>query len=360
MEVAIPTAEEQQAQAPSPKGRPARYTSAFDWLWSGAEGEKWSLAAVLVAWTGLPFALWIAAIGAVVGLFAGIIGASEIGLAQDLHVQEGVGVIAAVAGAFVGAFWGLLAVYSNLVNDLPALFGALVSGYVVAALILLVVAYNEWRLLGLRGYRGPSRREWARLGPLYVETAERMELPVVPPIQIADTQRPAAWSHMRCIVISRSLLGSIDERQEPPRGSMDDDAIKAILAHELHHWDYAHPVGNQFLWACSWPIVLLFNIGTWLAGRGGFLTFLGWLLFWPAWLIVKLVLVPLTAQQSRQREFDADARAASLGDDYRVGLRKALAQLSAWEVGRTGWEAALTRTHPPTEVRLQQLEAPPG
>jgi hypothetical protein len=32
--------------------------------------------------------------------------------------------------------------------------------------------------------------------------------------------------------------------------------------------------------------------------------------------------------------------------------------MGAFESGRTGWEAAMAATHPPTELRLEALQAP--
>jgi hypothetical protein len=60
----------------------------------------------------------------------------------------------------------------------------------------------------------------------------------------------------------------------------------------------------------------------------------------------------------RQAEYEADARTASLGDEYRVGLRTALGELRDWEAPRTGWEDVLHATHPSIEHRLQRLETP--
>jgi hypothetical protein len=62
-------------------------------------------------------------------------------------------------------------------------------------------------------------------------------------------------------------------------------------------------------------------------------------------------------RRSRQYEYEADARAASLGEEYRLGLRRALDELAVWERPRTGWEDVLAATHPPIEHRLERLEA---
>jgi hypothetical protein len=56
----------------------------------------------------------------------------------------------------------------------------------------------------------------------------------------------------------------------------------------------------------------------------------------------------------RQAEYDADAAAARIGRGPE--LISALEKLSAFEAARTGWEAALYRTHPPTALRIERLE----
>jgi len=60
----------------------------------------------------------------------------------------------------------------------------------------------------------------------------------------------------------------------------------------------------------------------------------------------------------RESEYQADALTASLGDEYRAGLRAALGEFQDWEAPRTGWEDVLHATHPPIEHRLQRLETP--
>jgi len=209
----------------------------------------------------------------------------------------------------------------------------------------------------LRGYRSLSRREKERLYPLLQETGRRMGLGVVPELRMSDSEIPGAWTHMRAIVVTRGLLGHYDASESPPQPDLDDIALSAILAHELHHWYIGDAVGMSVVWSCFWPVVILFNAATLLRQRAGLLGTLGWILLWPMWVTTRLIVAPLMTKKCRKYEYEADARAVSLGDDYRLGLRRALDNIGEWERPRTGWEDALAPTHPPIELRLERLES---
>jgi Zn-dependent protease with chaperone function len=343
-----------------PNARPMRYRSTWKWLEVGAERQSTGvITAVIAGWTGVPLALWLAAVGVVGGAFAGIVGASNIGLAHTLHVDEGVGVFAAIAGAFIGALAGFLLIFVSYVEHPAQFLGAIVSGLVIGSIGLAVIAFAEPRLMQLRGYRPLSRREKEKLHPLLLDAGYRMSLGVVPELWMSDSMKPQAWAHMRAIVVTKGLL-DYDSSEKPPHSPLGANGLSAILAHELHHWEFGDVVGNCMVWACFWPVVIVFNALCWLQEKGKGIGILGWIFFWPAWVTTKLIVVPLMAKRSRHMEYLADWRAASLGEDYRIGLRHALDELSVWEQPRSGWEEALAATHPPIELRLEKLEwAPP-
>jgi Zn-dependent protease with chaperone function len=341
-----------------PFARPYRYATTAQWLGAGFRRQRPAIiGALIAAWTGLAFALWLAVGGVVLGALAGALGTTSLGVISPLVVNTGTGVFAAIVGALLGGIVGLAAIYILLAMHPLQLLAAIATGAVVSAILLLIYVHAEPLLIRLRGYREPSRRERERIYPLLLEAARAMELPVVPAIWISDALKPGAWAHMRAIVVTRGLLGDYDASEKPPQSDLDATALIAILAHELHHWDSADVVGLSIVSVCFCPLVLIINLIAWIRERGEWLAILLWVVFWPVWVASKLVVVPLMSKRSRQYEYEADARAADFGDPFRLGLRRALDELSAWEAPRTGWEDVLAATHPPTEHRLERLEA---
>lgn len=341
-----------------PNARPDRYRVNSEWLRAGAGRQLPAVFGALVAaWTGLPFALWAGVAGIFVGALVGSIGASALGVASVVGLEIGVGVLSAVLGALLGAVGGFVLIYIYLVLHPVQLVGAIVSGALIGTIILVILARAEPLLMRLRGYREPSRREKVRLHPLLMDAGRGMGLSIVPALWISDAQKPGAWAHMRGIVVTRGLLGDYDASESAPKPDLDDTALTAIIAHELHHWDSGDVVGLAAVRACFYPVALVVNAISWVRLRGEWLGIVLWCLFWPFWVSTRFVVVPLMMRRSRRYEYEADARAASLGEEYRLGLRRALDELAVWERPRTGWEDVLAATHPPIEHRLERLEA---
>jgi Zn-dependent protease with chaperone function len=184
-----------------------------------------------------------------------------------------------------------------------------------------------------------------------------MDLPALPRFALDETVIPNAYTHMRTIVITKGLLQSLD-----------DGEIKAILAHELQHWQAGDAVALRFVWAASLPAALLYNFGVWLSrgrhaigvgpGKAGqqILGLVGLFVAWPADILIRLVLIPVIRGSQRACEYRADTAAAQIG--LAPQMISALRKMSAFESGRTGWEYALSATHPPTELRIEALEVP--
>lgn len=322
-------------------------------------------AALFAAWTAMPVALWLAALGLFFGAIVGFAGlgslAGHLGIVGSLLNNLGGGLLGALLGAVLGMVGGFILIYAYLFTHPLQFTGSLILGAFVAFLIVTAVINLEpFILIHLRGYRMPSRRERAKLNPLLLDAAERMGLAVVPDFWVSDMTKPAAWAHLRALVVSRGLLGNYDASENPPDPDLDDAAITAILAHELHHWEKGDALAASMVTACFAPFVVILDAMQWLQERSRAFAPLLWLLFWPVWVCSRFVIAPLVATASRDHEYEADARAASLGEPYRLGLRRALTELSAWEIPRTGWEQILTSAYPPTEMRLESLEASPA
>jgi Zn-dependent protease with chaperone function len=319
------------------------------------------LGGLLVGWTYLPIALWISGFFALGGLVFGALGGATSGIAHTLHIGQAVGVGAAAVGLFVGAFAGLVFIYAEVYNNLATIVEGLIGGLAVSLITLWLIVQFEDPLLRLRGYRALSRREQQLIAPIVDEILQRMDITAPRPIfYVSESREPAAWTHAKSIVLTQGLLGSYDDSENPPVPDMPHHAFAAVLAHEIGHWARADGVAIRAVWACCWPIVAVYNLAC-VLGRNPNrkFTFLGWILFWPAWVSINLIVIPMLTAAMRQSEYDADARAASLGDEYRVGLRTALGEFQDWEAPRTGWEDVLHATHPPIEHRLQRLETPP-
>jgi Zn-dependent protease with chaperone function len=341
--------------------RPSRFASEREWFADAAQRQWRAIAGALVAaWTGLPFALWGAVAGMFVGAVAGVIGLSILGtFFGSVLNNQGAGLLSAAVGALLGIVGGFSFIYFYLVTHPVQFVGALLCGVLVSAIVLVVMVRAEPWLMRLRGYRVPSRREEMRLDPLLADAGSRMGLPIVPALWISDAPKPGAWAHVRAIVVTSGLLGDYDASENPPKPDLDDFALSAILAHELHHWNAGDVVAAAMVSACFYPFVLIVNALAWVRQRAEWAGVLLLVILWPVWVASRFVVVPLMAHASRQAEYEADARAASLGDDYRLGLRRALDELAVWERPRTGWDAVLAATHPPIELRMQRLEAQP-
>jgi Zn-dependent protease with chaperone function len=311
---------------------------------------------LILTWTGLFFTLWLVAFGALAGVLSGVIGGETSGIAQTFHIGAGVGFGAAVVGLFVGAFYGLMLPFLLLYEHPYTFAGDIFSGLGVGFVTLCLVVRFEHQLLLLRGYRELSRRERLLIDPMVDEILKRANISGArPAFYVSDSKKPGAWTHAKSIVLARGLFGSYDESESPPVPDIPRSALAAILAHEIAHWIRADGVGLRAVWACSWPIIALYNLA-YIMREKRILVTLGWLILWPAWVSINLIIKPLISSDMRRAEYEADALAASLGDEYRAGLRIALDELEGWEPPRTGWEDVLHATHPPIELRQQQLE----
>jgi len=333
-----------------PRALPSQYRSLWQCLLAGFRRQRWGAVAALAAgWTSLPIALWAAVLVGIAGAIGGVIAAVgatfQLGSAF-LGATQGISLFGIIGGAVAGALTGFGVVYGGSLLSAPGqVIVSLITGAIVAAIITVVVVVAEPWTLKLRGYRRMSRREEEKVAPLLEEVAQRMGLGSVPPVMVTDVSGMNAWAHVGALAMTRIIIANLER-----------DELAGILAHELHHWSVGDTVGHRFVWACAWPVAVSLNVGAWLARQNSLLGFIGFVLFWPAWVLTKFLIVPVVARHGRQQEYDADAAAVKAG--YREGMYQALTKIADFETGRTGWEGVLAATHPPTELRLEKLEAP--
>jgi Zn-dependent protease with chaperone function len=341
-------------------------------------------AALAAAWTGVIVALWVGAfigIGSIIVTAFGVAvsGHAAGALAFTSNTSGGLIFLSAFVAGAVGFGTGFAATYaSSLLGGISLVAAALFVGIVVGFIIALVWLCMEQRVLQWRGYREPSRREWDQYLTNPLQTViDNMGLHAVPLLLIMDTPIPQAWTYTRTIVLSKGMLEGLDAGE-----------LTGVLAHEMMHWRQGDGLALRMVAYFAWPVAICYSVGMFLSGRSGasesgasatphssgqsttkgavnFLTFFAWMLLWPAWLLTKFVVVPMTAGESRKIEYQADAGAAEAG--LGGGLQRALERISAFEIPKNAWDAALMSTHPPTELRIESLEVggikraePPG
>ena len=113
--------------------------------------------------------------------------------------------------------------------------------------------------------------------PLFEEVRQGMDLAEVPPVLMSDERTQNAFACLRHVIITKGIYDSLGDEQ-----------LAGVIAHELHHWAKADTVGLRFVFATAWPLILVFNFATWLQRwKHGMAMFIGWLIGWPAMVLVR-------------------------------------------------------------------------
>ncbi len=336
-------------------GRPCEQATAVAWLAAGLRRRgAAAMVSLVCAWSGVWLAVWLLVAGAVTGALLSALGdAVSAALVGGGATGPGGAALSVAGGALSGAAAGLWSSISGLVVDEPVQFLSALLGGLVVSLVLagLAVALEPW-WLRLRGCRRLSRREGARVIPLLEAAAAGLGLGALPRLLIDDGDNLRVRVHARHLVIGRSLL------EEVGVGPAADSALEAALCHGLHHWAEGDGVGLLWVRCCGLPLVLLYDAGCWLAKQGSpLLAAGGWLVLWPAWLLVRLIIEPAVTLGSRRQEYEADAAVAGSGRGE--ALHRALSLLGELEPGRSGWDRVIAAAHPPLELRLEALEPEP-
>lgn len=337
-------------RAPEPAYDPDYVSPAFGarWRW------KWALlVALLTSWTAFWLALLVGAFAAVVGAILGgtgvLAGSTQLPdwLAQ---ITANAGPLGALAGAVAGFLAGFLAgfgvVYGfDLANGSARVLESLAIGLVASVLLSGLYARLEPFVDRVAlGARRLSTDEHAELDGPYAAAAGALGVQNPPPLLMRDIVGVEASTGQRSILVSRGLL------------SLDEDQRTALLAHELAHWQSADPFALRAVWACCWPTVLIYTLGSWLSRMLGTLGRLGWFFLWPAAVIMRLIVAPVVGITSRQREYEADAAVRRAG--YGGALADVLEVRRDFEPGHAGWDKIVAGTHPPEELRVDALRYP--
>ena len=83
------------------------------------------------------------------------------------------------------------------------------------------------------------------------------------------------------------------------------------------------------------------------------LVIFGYVVAWPAFFLVNVVISPLLRSHSRETEYRADQ--AAVGAGYAAGMMAALDQFGDLEAERRGYRLTVLATHPPVELRKEQV-----
>jgi hypothetical protein len=340
--------------AERPSGSPTADAGTARWVAAGVRRRGAAAAVTLVcAWSGVWLAVWLLVADALTGALLSAIGSAiSAALVGSSGASPGGAALSVAGGALRGAAAGLVSSVASLVVDEPLQFLAALCGGLLLSLALLAagVALEPW-LLRLRGFRRMSRREAARVMPLLEAEATDLGLTSLPLVLTADGDNLRVRAYARHLVVGRSLLEEIGD------GPAGDAALDAVLCHGLHHWATGDGVGDLLVRCCGLPLVILYDAGHRLAEQGnGLIALVGWLVLWPAWLLVRLVIQPMVAVTSRHQEYAADAAVAATGRGE--ALHGALSLLGELEPGQSGWDRVIAATHPPLELRLEALEPP--
>ncbi len=240
-----------------------------------------------------------------------------------------------------GTFLSVLV--SVLLNPL-ALVPGLATGVVATACLLLGHATLEPWLAYLQGCRRLSVEEAGRVMPLASAASHGVGLDGrLPRILVDESHESNAATMMRHVVLTEGLLASCR-----------DEELSAVLAHELSHWKESDTVGLRLMWYAGWPMMLVDTLGKLCVMTGNtILVIFGYVVAWPAFFLVNVVISPLLRSHSRETEYRADQ--AAVGAGYAAGMRAALDQFGDLEGERRGYRLTVLATHPSVELRKERV-----
>jgi heat shock protein HtpX len=270
--------------------------------------------------------------------------------------------------------WVLIAALGGLFVLIGAWLGG-TSGAVVALAIALVFNFSMYWFsdkiaIATTHSKPVTEDEYPQLYRIVRELAQLDQMPM-PKIYVSDMMQPNAFATGRgpqhaSVAVTKGILQIVDDRE-----------LRGVLAHELSHVRNRDILIGSVAAAIGMSIVLLSRFAFFFGGgddnRGGGIGMLfGWLLAPIAAAVIQMAV-------SRSREYQADESGAYLSHDPAAlasALRKlevatkqvpAPASVSPAEAhlfimnplaGRRGSGFGnLFSTHPPTEQRIQRLQA---
>lgn len=357
------------------RGRPLHYPTTLYWITRACmRNPRGPMMAFFTTWFNVYLGLVLAAVGGVTGVIAGWLGGlmnaaqfiGDTGVGQfmpnaALNVSGALGaalglLVGVIAGFLAGILWSPLLIYGVTEDIVPVIgwvIGQIVSGIVIGWLYTLIHNMFEGTIMRWKGARQLSRRENELIMPIVREMAHRLGMHGVPRVLMNESRDVNAYAGARHIVLNQGLLDEFE---------YDPEVLSGVIAHELTHWHNADPVSNAFVRGVAFPIYVMYTFCEWVRKALGpvlgplFMLLFIWLI-WPLYFIMRAMIAPAHATDTRPAEIIADQGAVKAGQ--RVGMRRALVRIKhAIDGGLSGWDEAMCRTHPPTELRLERMEEP--
>jgi len=237
--------------------------------------------------------------------------------------------------------------------------------YLLLGFLLFLRPVQLYVLAPLLGARRPTADERAQLLPAWQPVLQVNDLPpnryVLAVLPSNELNAFACGGHL--VVVTSYAL------EELPR-----DELSGVLAHELSHHLGLHVVALTVAQWLSVPVLLLARIGFFLQNvasaattsfvqHSSAMTALGRLLSAALTAVSWVFLSGLIASNAlsnavgRNAEFQADARAVSMGfgRPLAMALRRALAQFG--NARPLTWREKLAMSHPPARTRVARIDA---
>jgi len=259
----------------------------------------------------------------------------------------------------IAVFW----VPVHLVWQVSYLAFALI--YLLLGFVLFLRPVQLYVLAPLLGARRPTDDERAQLLPAWRPVLQVNDLPqhryVLAVLPSNELNAFACGGHL--VVVTSYAL------EELPR-----DELSGVLAHELSHHLGLHVVALTVAQWLSLPVLLLARIGFFLQNvasaattsfvqHSSAMTAVGRLVSAALTAVSWVFLSGLVASNAlsnavgRNAEFQADARAVSMGfgRPLAMALRRALAQFG--NARPITWREKLAMSHPPARTRVARIDA---
>jgi heat shock protein HtpX len=271
--------------------------------------------------------------------------------------------------------WVLIAALGGLFVLIGGWIGG--SGGATIALVIALIFnfsmywYSDKIAIATTRSKPVTEQEYPALYRIVRELTQAKNMPM-PRIYVSEMMQPNAFAtgrnpHHAAVAVTQGILQILDERE-----------LRGVLAHELSHVTNRDILIGSIAAAIGMSIVLLSRFAFFFGGgddRDNNFGLIGMLI---AWILAPIAAAVIQMAVSRSREYQADESGAYLSKDPEA-LASALRKLEVASkqvpppatvspavahmfiinpfTGRKVQFANLFSTHPPTDARIDRLEA---